>query len=109
MPPQDITSQFAVILPRLILCVALLSAIVAGNRYLDAIEQVDLRETDTLYLARLDFDQQRQYRDYRDHYVSPDAAARWVREQGELRELKQSIMEQELVIQASVSRERASQ
>ncbi len=108
MPPHDIPSQFTMIIPRLFLCVALLAAIVAGNRYLDAIEQLDLRETDTLYLARLDFDQQRQYRDYRDHRVSPDAAARWVREERERRELNQSILQQELVIQAAVSRERAS-
>lgn len=87
------------IIPSLILCLACLGAIAAGSQYLDAAEQVDIRQTDTSNLARLDSDQQRRYLGYREHHVSPGTAARWVREEQEMTELKQSIQRHEITMQ----------
>ena len=72
-------------IPVLLFTIALFTASFAVAQYLDATEQTDIRQTDTLYLTRLDLNQQGQYREYRHHRVYPDPAARWVGEERELR------------------------
>ena len=99
MPSRAIPGHLTPKITNLIACLACLIAIVAGSRYLDAIEQVDTRQTDLSNLARLDADQQRQYREYPDHQVAPGTAAQWVQEDREMTELKQSIRKHEIAMQ----------
>lgn len=96
-------------MPVLLFTIALLTASLAVAQYLDATEQIDIRAIDTLYLTRLDLNQQGQYQEYRHHRVYPDPAARWVGNERELRELKQWIKQHDLIIQAALSRESASE
>jgi hypothetical protein len=96
-------------LPILLFTIALLTASLAVAQYLDATEQIAIREIDTLYLTRLDLHQQGQYQEYRHHRVYPDPAARWVGEERELRELKQWIKQHDIAIQAALSREGATE
>lgn len=109
MLDRNLVTPVAPALPTLLLTIAVVAASLAVSRYLDATEQIDIHQTDTVYLARLDADQQRQYQDYRDHRVYPDPAARWVVEERELIELQQWIQQHDLVIQAALSREGASE
>ncbi len=109
MLDRNLVTPVASALPSLLVTIAVVAASLAVSRYLDATEQIDIRQTDTVYLTRLDSDQQRQYLDYRDHRVYPDPAARWVGEERELRELKQWIKQHDIAIQAALSRESASE
>jgi hypothetical protein len=105
MADRNLGTPVASAMPSLLFAMALLTASLGVSRYLDAAEQLDIHETDAVYLARLDADQQRQYQDYRDHRVYPDPAARWVGNERELRELKQWIKQHDLIIQVALSRE----
>lgn len=109
MSMRDIAVHLPTTIPSLILSLAVLIAVMEGNRYLDGMEQADIRREDALHLSLLDSKQQRQYRDYREHRVSPDAAAQWVRGEQELTELKRSIQRHEMVTQAALSGESTSE
>jgi hypothetical protein len=99
MSGRGLTDQLMTIIPGLILCAACMSAIMAGSHYWEAAEEVDIRQTDSSNLARLDSGQQRQYRTYREHQVAPGTALRWVREEVEMTELKQAIRRHEISLQ----------
>lgn len=108
MPDRHFPTSVASAITSLLFAVAVAAASLSVTRYLDGREQSDIRETDRVYLTRLYVDERGQYRDYRDHRVYPDPAARWVLEERELLELKQWIKQHDLVIQTALSQESAS-
>jgi hypothetical protein len=109
MVDRNLVAPLASAIPPLLFTMALVAASFGVARYLDTTEQIAMREIDTLYLTRLDLNQQGQYQEYRHHRVYPDPAARWVGEERELRELKQWIKQHDIAIQAALSREGATE
>jgi hypothetical protein len=106
---EILLTRIASAVPIVLFAIALCVASFAVIRYLDATEETDIRQTDRFYLTRLNVELREPYRAYRHHRVYPEPAARWVLEERELMELQQWIKRHDLVIQAALSRESASE
>ena len=83
MDDKKLIIPLASVIPTALFAISVAAASLAVSGYLDAREQLDIGQTDMVYLMRLHVDEQWHYRVYRDHRVYPDPAARWVLEERE--------------------------
>ncbi len=107
MVNRTVLTSLSSALPEILFVAALAAAFLTIAQYLDTTEQLAIRQTDSVYLTRLDQQEQQQYRDYRNHRVYPDPAERWVLEERELQELRQWIKAHDLVIEAALAHDAA--
>ena len=103
MVDRNLVTPVTASIPVLLFTIALIVSSFAVARYLDAMEEIDVHAIDAMYLTPLDLYQRGQYQEYRHHRVYPDPAARWVKSEQELRELKQWIKQHDMAIQVALS------